>query len=93
MSPPFNRFDGYNIFDDKGEVKRLVESLIQDKDPDITIESMRKMDYCYFFTLSKRGMTTEVELPRAGIEESVEWRNGKIDEALVKRITDTLIGL
>jgi hypothetical protein len=93
MSPPFNRFDGYNIFDDKGEVKRLVESLIQDKDPDVTIESMRKMDYCYLFTLSKRGRTTEVELLRTGIEESMEWRKGKIDEALIKRITDALIGL
>ena len=93
MSPPLNRFDGYNIFDDKGEVKRLVESLIQDKDPDVTIESMRKMDYCYLFTLSKRGLATEVELLRAGIEESMEWRKGKIDEALIKRITDALIGL
>jgi len=54
---------------------------------------MRKMDYCYLFTLSKRGMTTEVELLRAGIEESREWRKGKIDEALIKRITDALIGL
>ena len=83
MSPPLNRFDGYNIFDDKGEVKRLVESLIQDKDPDVTIESMRKMDYCHLFTLSKRGLATEVELLRAGIEESMEWKKGEIDEALI----------
>jgi hypothetical protein len=92
MTPPFNRHDGYNIFDDKGEVKRLVESLIQDKDHDVTIESMRKMDYSYIFTLSQRGKTIEVELPRAGIEESWEWRKGKIDETLLKRITDALIG-
>lgn len=83
MSPPFNRLDGYSIFDDKGEVKRLVEGLIRARDPDVTIESIRKMDYCYLFTLSKRGMTTEVELLRAGIEESGEWRKGKIDEALI----------
>lgn len=93
MSPPFNRFDRFNIFDDKGEVKRLVESLIQDKDPDVTIESMRKMDDSYLFILSKRGMTTEVELLRAGIEESREWRKGEIDEALIKRITNALLGL
>jgi hypothetical protein len=93
MSPPFNRAEGYNIFDDKGEVRRLVENIIQDKDPDVTIESMRKMDYSYLFTLSKTGMTTEVELLRAGIEESRGWRTGKIDEALIKRITDALFGL
>jgi len=92
MSPPFNRLDGYNIFDDKGEVKRLVESLLQDRDPDVTIESMRKMDYSYLFNLSQRGKTIEVELPRAEIEESWEWRKGKIDETLIKRITDALIG-
>jgi len=69
MSPPFNRLDGYNIFDDKSEVKRFVESLIQDKDPDVTIESMRKMDYSYLFNLSQRGKTIEVELPRAGSGE------------------------
>jgi hypothetical protein len=92
MCPPLNRLDGYNIFDDKGEVRRLVESLIQDKDPDVIIESIRKKDYSHLFTLSQRGKTIEVELPRAGIEESWAWRKGKIEESLIKRITDTLIG-
>ena len=62
MPPRFSRFDGYSIFDDKGEVKRLVESIIQDKDPDVNIERLRKMDFSYVFTLSKKGKLKEVEL-------------------------------
>jgi len=57
MPPQFNRFDGYSIFDDKGEVKRLIESLLQDKDPDVTIERLRKMDFSYVFIFSKKGRT------------------------------------
>ena len=90
MSPQFNRFDGFSIFDDKGEVKRLVESIIQDKDPDVTIERMRKMDFSYIFILSKKGRSKEVELIRTEIEASWEWRKGNIDETLQKKIEDTL---
>ncbi len=79
-----------SIFDDKGEVKRLVESLIQIKDPHVNIERLRKMDFSYVFTLSKRGKTREVELVRTEIEESWKWRRGNIDEALKKKIKDTL---
>ncbi len=93
MPPYFNRFEGYSIFDDKGEVKRLVESLIQDKDPDVNIERLRKMDFSYLFTLSKRGRAREVELIRTEIEASWEWRKGNIDEALGKKIKDTISGL
>jgi hypothetical protein len=90
MSPQFNRLDGFSIFDDKGEVKRLVESIIQDKDPDVNIERMRKMDFSYVFNLSKKGKVKEVELVRTEIEASWEWRKGNIDETLEKKIEDTL---
>ena len=90
MPPQFNRFDGFSIFDDKGEVKRLVESIIQDKDPDVTIERMRKMDFSYIFILSKKGRSKEVELIRTEIEASWEWRKGNVDETLEKKIEDTL---
>jgi len=93
MSPQFNRLDGISIFDDKGEVKRLVESLLQNKDPDITIERLRKMDFSYVFILSKKGRTKEVELARDEIEASWEWRKGNINETLQKKIDDTLLEL
>ena len=90
MCPQFDRFDGYSIFDDKGEVKRLVESLIQIGDPDVNIERLRKMDFSYVFVLSKKGKTKEVELVRTEIEASWEWRKGNVDETLEKKIRDTI---
>ncbi len=90
MPPQFDRFDGYSIFDDKGEVKRLVESLVQVKDPDVNIDRLRKMDFSYVFTLSKIGRTKEVELVRTEIEASWEWRKGNVDETLEKKIGLTL---
>lgn len=90
MHPQFNRFDGFSIFDDKGEVKRLVESLIQERDPDVNIERMRKMDFSYIFTLSKKGRVKEIELVRTEIEASWEWRKGNVDETLQKKIKNTL---
>jgi hypothetical protein len=93
MSPQFSRLDGISIFDDKGEVKRLVESLLQDKDPDITIERLRKMDFSYVFILSKKGRIKEVELGRDEIEASWEWRKGNINETLRKKLEDTILEL
>jgi hypothetical protein len=90
VPPQFNHFDGYSIFDDKGEVKRLVESLIQIEDPDVNIERLRKMDFSYVFTLSKKGKAREVELIRAEIEDSWEWRKGNIDGTLEKKIRKTI---
>ncbi len=90
MPSQFDRFEGYSIFDDKGEVKRLVESLIQIKDPDVNIERLRKMDFSYVFTLSKKGKAREVELVRTEIEASWEWRKGNVDETLEKKIKDTI---
>jgi len=90
MPPQFNRFDGFSIFDDKGEVKRLVESLIQNKDPDVNIERLRKLDFSYVFILSKKGKIKEVELVRTEIEASWEWRKGNVDETLQKKIEDTI---
>ncbi len=93
MPPQFNRFDGYSIFDDKGEVKRLVQSLIQIADPDVNIERLRKMDFSYIFTLSKKGKIKEVELVRDEIEASWEWRKGNVDETLQKKIENTIAEL
>ena len=90
MSRQFNRFDGYSIFDDKGEVKRLVEGLIEMIDADVNIERLRKMDFSYVFTLSRKGRAREVELVRTEIEASWEWRKGNIDETLEKKIKDTI---
>jgi hypothetical protein len=90
MPPQFNRFDGYSIFDDKGEVKRLVESLIQIADPDVNIERLRKLDFSYVFILSKKGKIKEVELVRDEIEASWEWRKGNVDETLQKKIENTI---
>ncbi len=90
MPPQFDRFEGYNIFDDKGEVKRLVESLIQAKDPDVNVERLRKMDFSYVFTFSKKGKTREVELVRSEIEASWAWRKGTVDETLEKKIRNTI---
>jgi len=90
MPSQYDRFEGYSIFDDKGEVKRLVESITQIKDPDVNIERLRKMDFSYVFILSKKGKAKEVELVRSEIEASWEWRKGNVDEALEKKIKDTI---
>jgi hypothetical protein len=93
MPSQFNRLDGFSIFDDKGEVKRLIENIIQNKDPDVNIERLRKMDFSYIFILSKKGRIKEVELVRTEIEASWEWRKGNVDETLQKKIEDTLAEL
>jgi len=90
MSPQFNRFDGMSIFDDKGEVKRLVAKVVQERDPEVTIDRIRKMDFSYIFILFKRGKSKEVELTRSEIEASWDWKNGNIDETLQKKIENTL---
>jgi len=87
------QFDGFAIFDDKGEVKRLLDSLIQTKDPQVRIDSMRKLDYSYIFTLSKRERIGEVELIRPEIEASWDWRKGNIDSTLRKKIENTIAEL
>jgi hypothetical protein len=93
MSYNLYRFNGYSIFDDKGEVKRLVEKVVHEKDPDVIIDRMRKMDFSYVFILSKKGKTKEVELTRTEIEASWEWRKGNIDETLQKKIKTTIAEL
>jgi hypothetical protein len=75
-----------SIFDDKGEVKHLVEKVIQERDSEVTMDRIRKMDFSYVFILSKMGRSTEVELTRSEIEASWEWRKGNIDETLQKKI-------
>jgi hypothetical protein len=86
MSPRFSPFDGYSIFDDKGEVRRLVESIVQEKDPDVNIERLRKMDFSYVFILFKKGESIEVELARDETEARWEWREGNVDGTLGKKI-------
>ena len=84
------QFDGFVIFDDKGEVKRLVAKVVQERDPEVTIDRMRKMDFSYVFILFKSGKSKEVELTRSEIEASWDWKNGNIDETLQKKIENTL---
>jgi len=78
--------DGFSMFDDKGEVKLLVDTLIRESDPGVAIESMRKIDFSYVFTFSKGERSSEVELSRSEIDASWDWRNGNIDSALWKKI-------
>lgn len=90
MVDSFFRYGGVSIFDDKGEVKRLVESLIQERDPEVSIDRIRKMDFSYVLILSKRDKLKEVELGRAEIEESHEWRKGIISETLQRKIQEAI---
>jgi hypothetical protein len=80
------QIDGFSIFDDKGEVKLLVDSLIQKSDPEVAIDSMRKIDFSYVFSFSKGERSGEVELIRTEIDASWDWRNGNIDATLWKKI-------
>ena len=88
-----DHFEGFSIFDDKGDVKRLVEQLIQERDPDVRIECLRRLDFSYIFILTKREKTTEVELTRPEIDLSWDWRNGNIDPLLQKRIEQAIADL
>jgi hypothetical protein len=88
-----HQFDGYSIFDDKGEVKRLVDTLIRESDPEVVIDSMRKIDFSYIFTFSKAERNGEVELLRTEIDASWDWRNGNIDATLWKKIQNAIADL
>jgi hypothetical protein len=90
MASQFHRFDGMSIFDDKGEVKRLIEQVLHELDSKVIIERMRKLDFSYVFIFSKKERKKEIELSRSEIESSWEWRKGKIDETLQKKIKDIL---
>ncbi len=79
-------FDEYNLFDDKGEVKRLVESVAKQRDPEVAIDRLRKIDFSYIFYLSKKDRVKEVEITRDEINASLNWRTGGIDETLLKKI-------
>jgi len=82
-----------SIFDDKGEVKRLAEKVVQEIDPDVIIDRMRKLDFSYVLILSKKEKSKEVELGRSEIEASQEWRKGNIDPTLQKKIKNTIAEL
>jgi len=88
-----HQFDGFTIFDDKGEVKHLVDSVLHGIDPQVMIDSMRKIDFSYIFTLSKGERSREVELVRTEIDASWDWRNGKIDSTLWKKIENAIADL
>ena len=81
-----HQIDGFSIFDDKGEVKLLVDSVIRKNDPEVAIDSMRKIDFSYVFTFTKGEKSGEVELIRTEIDASWDWRNGNIDSTLWKKI-------
>lgn len=93
MAPPFDRFEGLSIFDDKGEVKSMVDRIVQTLDPEVAIERIRKMDFSYIFILSKREGRKEIELLRSEIEASWRWRQGEIDETLQKKIEKAIMEL
>ncbi len=90
MPLSYDGFEGISIFDDRGEVKSLLEWVIRKMDRDVVIERMRKIDFSYIFTLSRCGRLKEVELRRTEIEASWDWRNEKIEEGLQKRINDII---
>lgn len=93
MVASFFQYGRVSIFDDKGEVKRLVERIIQEIDSEVTIERIRKMDFSYIFILSKKDRQIEVELDREEIEASQEWRKGLISETLREKIKNRLLEL
>jgi hypothetical protein len=86
-------FSGYDIFDDKEEVKRLVEFVIQQKDPDVSIEWMRRIDFTYVLNLSKGTANREINLNREEINDSWGWRNGNIDPTLESKIEKVIAEL
>ena len=71
----------------------MVDSLIQKMDPEVIIESMRKIDFSYILTLSRKKKSREVELSRAEIDASWDWRNEYIEETLLKKIEATIAEL
>lgn len=85
--------DGFSIFDDKGEVKRLVDTLLRESAPEVVIDSMRKIDFSYVFTFTKGDKTSDVELTRTEIDASWDWRNGNIDAVLWKKIQNAIADL
>ncbi len=91
MVASFFQYGRASIFDDKGEVKGLVERIIQEIDPEVTIDRIRKMDFSYIFILSKKDKQIEVELGREEIEGSQEWRKGLINETLREKIKNRLL--
>ncbi len=82
----FHPIEGLSIFDDKGEVKRLVERLLREMDTEVAIDGMRKLDFSYIFVLTKKEKKKEIELLRPEIEASWEWRKGNIDDSLFKKV-------
>jgi hypothetical protein len=56
----------------------------------VVIDHLRKMDFSYIFTLSKKGKLREVEFLRDEIDDSWDWRTGKIDETVRKKVEKTI---
>ncbi len=90
MVESFFQYGRMSIFDDKGEVKRLVENIINEIDSEVSVERIRKMDFSYVLTLSKKDKLSEIELWRNEIEDSHEWRKGIISETLRKKIREAI---
>jgi hypothetical protein len=57
------------------------------------MDTMRKLDSSYIFTLSKQDRSGEVELIRPEIEASWDWRSGNIDNTLRKKVEKAIAEL
>ena len=85
------RFKGnHSIFDDRGEVRALVNSLAQRIDPQITVEAVRKLDFSYVLSLSRKDKTQELDITREEIDSSWGWRSGSIDAGLIRKIEEAI---
>jgi hypothetical protein len=80
----------HSIFDDRGEVKSLVNSVVQKMDPHVTVESLRKLDFSYVLSLSRKDKIQELELTREEVDASWGWRSGSIDEGLIRKIEEAI---
>jgi hypothetical protein len=81
---------GFSIFDDKGDVKRLIDALVHRGNPGVVIHRMQKFEFSYLFTLSRGTRSEELELSREEIDASWNWRDGAISPSLQKKVKTAL---
>ena len=79
-----------SIFDDKGDVKRLIGALIHRGNPGVVIYRMRKFEYSYLFTLTRGARSEELEISREEIDASCRWRKGVVSSSLQKKVKTAL---
>jgi hypothetical protein len=86
----YNYNGKFSIFDDKGDVKRLIGALVHRGDPGVVIYRMRKFEYSYLFTLTKGTRSEELDISREEIDDSSKWRTGAISSSLQKKVKTAL---